>query len=444
MFIYKWKQRKGNQRKDHSVDSPTILQERKQSHASIELTLTENTTNRPNIEDTVSTFVKNKEPSQNSSQDLNNTKDVSKETVHDTSLQFQLTGDPDLIDHNRDIKEQVKVLPYNKIREIPRQAFEPKAILGSGNFGTVYKGILKELDGPNSEQEIAIKTIVSSEGDSACNEFLNEMKIMSYVNLHLNLVNMVGSCTSELNKNGKLWLLIEFCQFGDLKMYLIKNKNTILSGSDCDPINSRCLVKWAYDIVKGMRYLTENNIMHGDLAARNVMIDDNPLIDQYPVAKVADFGLSKNFYDYVTYEKSERLQVPWKWMGIEYLTKGYFTLNSDVWSFAVLIWEMLSFGRIPYGILGFDETLRKLENGYRLPCPEDINSIQNWRPKELYNKLSAVCFVEEPTDRANFAEVVEIIENELSHEEKVTYKKMDEAFQATSDRYLRISLQSAA
>ena len=233
---------------------------------------------------------------------------------------------------------------------------------------------------------------------------------MGYVKPHVNLVSMIGSCTSELNKTGKLWLLIELCQFGDLKRYLMKHSHKIMSGCEKGPINSRCLIKWAYNIAKGMDYLTKNKIMHGDLAARNIMLDANPLKSGYPVAKVADFGLSKNFYDNIMYEKTVREMVPWKWMAYEYITSGCFTLNSDVWSFAIVLWEILSLGGEPYGMQKYDEVVDQIESGYRLPCPKEIKAIQSWSPQELYDKLSKVCFKPEPTDRATFSNVVAIIE----------------------------------
>ena len=180
------------------------------------------------------------------------------------------------------------------------------------------------------------------------------------------------------------------------------------------------------------------NIMHGDLAARNVMLDVNPLLNGYSVAKVADFGLSKNFYEYATYEKEERLLVPWRWMALEYLTRGYFTLNSDVWSFGVLVWEILSLGRVPYGIDGFEEILGKLESGYRLPCPGDINEIKTWSPQELYNQLAVKCFNADPDNRATFTDVVNVIESYLNENEKSFFKKMTEDHETTANRYVAL------
>ena len=95
-------------------------------------------------------------------------------------------------------------------------------------------------------------------------------------------------------------------------------------------INSRCLILWAFDIANGMQYLAKNQVMHGDLAARNVLIATDPLNLGYPLAKVADFGLSKRFYGNIKYTKETRVEVPWKWMALEFLREEFFTLTSEV------------------------------------------------------------------------------------------------------------------
>ena len=97
-----------------------------------------------------------------------------------------------------------------------------------------------------------------------------------------------------------------------------------------------------------MEFLAQNNIMHGDLAARNVLISETLNCAGCLVAKVADFGLSKAFYGGIIYEKQSRLNLPWRWMAVELFKDGLFTMNSDVWSYGVLVWEILSIGEQPY------------------------------------------------------------------------------------------------
>ena len=358
---------------------------------------------------------------------------------YDSDLGYLLAGKPDIFNRNRDVKAQASLMPYDKTREIPRASFEVGDQIGSGNFGTVHKGIIKEFFSTTSKAEVAIKSISGHVGEQEVENFLYEIKIMSYIKPHINLVSLIGACTSEFDKNKEMWLVIEFCEHGDLRTFMVENMNKIKLGEESEKINSRCLVLWLYDIAKGMQYLSENFIMHGDLAARNILLDENPLNGGHPVAKVADFGLSKQLYGDTKYEKQNRTMIPWKWMALELLKNDYLTLRSDVWSFGVLLWEIFSFGRAPYGHVDYEELLNKLENGYRLPCPPDVTNIIGWSPENLYNNLSKVCFEEDPNERASFVDVVGIIENELSEEDKNRYTQMCETYENThAVNYLKV------
>merc|ERR1719400_264135 len=125
---------------------------------------------------------------------------------------------------------------------------------------------------------------------------------------------MIGSCSTDIEGEKEVLLIIELCQLGDLKSFLIENKKKILKSEPIDSVDNKCLIYWAHDISKGMEFLANQNIMHGDLAARNIMLDENPIQSARPIAKIADFGLSKKFYNKKEYEKQSRLLVPWKWM----------------------------------------------------------------------------------------------------------------------------------
>ena len=241
---------------------------------------------------------------------------------------------------------------------------------------------------------------------------------------------MIGCCSEDIDSQRELWLIIEFCHHGELKSYLIENKKQILSGTDQDLINSRCLLNWTHDVAKGMEFLSTNKIMHGDLAARNVMLDDSPIQPGRLVAKVADFGLSKQLNAGYVYEKQERVYVPWKWMAFEYLTSDYFTMTSDVWSFGVVLWEIFSCGRTPYGHKEFDDVMALLEDGYRLPCPLNNQSVTGWNLEELYKELSDMCFVTDPNERATFSKVVESIEKRLTGKEMLYYANIEEKYQS--------------
>ena len=94
------------------------------------------------------------------------------------------------------------------------------------------------------------------------------------------------------------------------------------------------------------------------------------------IAKVSDFGLSKRFYDNISYQKMERNDIPWKWMAPEYFYTSRFTIASDVWSFGVVMWEIFSLGKEPYVGQNPENMIPKLKNGYSLPCPEEVNQVE--------------------------------------------------------------------
>lgn len=119
-----------------------------------------------------------------------------------------------------------------------------------------------------------------------------ELKVMCSIDKHVNLVNLLGICIDVIEH--EVFLLIEYCNFGDLKQFLCENRTLFwnkMSKTDKEEpthdLDPTLLLIWSYEIAKGMEYLASKNIMHGDLAARNILIDGD-----YG-AKISDFGLSK-------------------------------------------------------------------------------------------------------------------------------------------------------
>lgn len=284
--------------------------------------------------------------------------------------------------------------------EIDLQSFKCKEELGSGNFGIVHKGTATGLDSkyPDSETEVAIKTPKLSlfQDRTQCVTLLEEIQILSSLERHLNLVNMIGSCTSYLQSKGKVWLLLEFCEHGNMKDFLrnheldLSDKHAV-SYEESGQLNSRLLLHWIFDIVHGMKYLSKENIKHGDLSARNILIAEQELNGSTKLyAKVSDFGLSKSFYGNITYRRQKRLKVPWKWTAPEGLNANEFTIVSDVWSFGVLVWEIFSMGREPYAGLTSEEVVAKLSCGYTLPFPGQLNHVTTWSPVDVYNTIFAL------------------------------------------------------
>ena len=82
-------------------------------------------------------------------------------------------------------------------------------------------------------------------------------------------------------------------------------------------------------------------------------------------AKICDFGLSKSFYQISKYTPQERTQLPWQWMDVEYTIKGVLNPKSDIWSFGIVLWEILSFGKEPYHGQNYEKTIAQLKTGFR-------------------------------------------------------------------------------
>ena len=265
----------------------------------------------------------------------------------------------------------------------------------------------------------------------------------------LNIVNMVAACTNNLLSKENIWLVIEYCSHGDLKQFLIKNKHNFHDikstprDFNCSERNSsislRVFLEWCHQIAKGMQYLASHHIMHGDLAARNILIYESIYnTETHLIAKVGDFGLSKSFYENICYKKQVRTEIPYKWMALEFIKYGFFTLTSDVWSYGVLTWEILSFGEEPYKGVSFDEMISSLKKGNRLPCPDEIQQISDWQASCFYRKISRMCFASNPILRGTFGDIVDMIEMELTQEELDRYHEicMLETRQHSNDRII--------
>jgi serine/threonine protein kinase len=109
-------------------------------------------------------------------------------------------------------------------------------------------------------------------------------------------------------------------------------------------------------------------------------------------------------------------------MALEYLLDGCFHMTSDVWSYGVVLWEMFSLGLEPYPGKEYENLLVMLQNGYTLPCPNDVeNYVGDWNPKGFYDVISAECFNLDPSNRASFETLVRYIERHLTKNELLEY-----------------------
>ena len=237
---------------------------------------------------------------------------------------------------------------------------------------------------------------------------------------------MIGACTTDHKTASRLWLLLEYCPCGDMKHFLNKNRDIfeqdLLNQAPHKSLNMRLIIKWSYGIAKGMDYLSSKKIMHGDLAARNILISTSD--QENYLAKITDFGLSKAFYDKSRYPKQDRRHVPWKWMDVDFLKTDIFTMKSDVWSFGVVFWEMMSIGQTPYAGGNAKDTIKEIKAGFRLPPPDEISQFQ-WLVK-CYNEVTQMCWHSKPKQRSSFSNLVQTFETYLTTEEKDGLRRLEQ------------------
>ncbi|XP_055958284.1 hepatocyte growth factor receptor isoform X2 [Patella vulgata] len=227
--------------------------------------------------------------------------------------------------------------------------------IGKGNFGCVYRGtyLNPESDAGTESIEVAIKTLKQKTPDEKeLNTFLEEALIMKDFS-HENVLKLMGVCLAD---QAIPYVVLPFMKNGDLLSYIRNpgNKPTI-----------KDLILFGVDVAKGMDYLAKSKFVHRDLAARNCMLDANLRV------KVADFGLTRDVYAQEYYScRDHKARLPIKWMAVESIQKGTFTSMSDVWSYGVLLWELMTRGVNPYSDVDMWDMQRYLLSGRRLARPE--------------------------------------------------------------------------
>ncbi|XP_071536964.1 vascular endothelial growth factor receptor 1-like isoform X2 [Panulirus ornatus] len=181
------------------------------------------------------------------------------------------------------------------------------------------------------------------------------------------------------------------------------------------PFSTSDLVCWAWQVAQGMEYLTRRKVLHGDLAARNLLLaDDN-------VVKISDFGLSREMYKKDVYMKKGDDLMPIKWMSVEAIRDRIFSVQSDVWAYGVTLWELFSLGSVPYpGIEVNKDFLQLLEGGYRMNKPKYAN-------QAIYDLLLH-CWDADPKNRPSFSRAAEHLGILMLPDIKVQYMTMNDPY----------------
>ncbi|XP_064545029.1 fibroblast growth factor receptor homolog 2 [Drosophila montana] len=299
--------------------------------------------------------------------------------------------------------------PLDSNWEIPRQQLSLGSILGEGAFGRV---VMAEADGlprspPSSNNGmgtiVAVKMVKEEHTDADMASLVREMEVMKMIGKHINIINLLGCCS----QNGPLWVIVEYAPHGNLKDFLKQNRpGQLQRRSDSDgylddkpvqphqQLGEKELTMFAFQIARGMEYLASRRCIHRDLAARNVLVSDGY------VMKIADFGLARDIQDTEYYRKNTNGRLPIKWMAPESLQEKFYDSQSDVWSYGVLLWEIMTYGEQPYpNIMSAEELYSYLITGQRMEKPSKCSL-------NIYVVMRQ-CWHFESCARPTFAELVE-------------------------------------
>ncbi|XP_038127687.1 tyrosine-protein kinase SRK2 [Cyprinodon tularosa] len=286
-------------------------------------------------------------------------------------------------------------LSYNTVDqwEIDRKSLKLQKRLGAGQFGEVFEGVW------NDTTPVAVKTLKAGTMDAA--EFLGEAQLMKKLR-HPKLIQLYAVCTLE----EPIYIITELMKNGSLLEYLKKDKGATLRITH--------QIEMAAQVASGMAYLEQQNYIHRDLAARNVLVGENN------VCKVADFGLARVFMkeNENVYEAKEGSKFPVKWTAPEAIHDNKFSIKSDVWSFGILLYEIMTFGQMPYPNMSNMQAVTWISKGNRMSCPANC-------PKPLHN-IMLDCWKEKEKERPTF----ETLQWQLEE-----YFEMDSSSYADSARY---------
>ncbi|CAI5651988.1 unnamed protein product [Oreochromis niloticus] len=365
-------------------------------------------------------------------------------------------------------------LPYNEKWEFPRDKLKLGKILGAGAFGKVVEATAYGLGKEDNVMRVAVKMLKASAHSDEREALMSELKILSHLGHHQNIVNLLGACTY----GGPVLVITEYCCLGDLLNFLRQKAETFVnfvmnipdimenstdykniynqkqfirsdsgissetsstylemrpsrlaelptveSSEDpvCEesgdwPLDIDDLLRFSFQVAQGLDFLASKNCIHRDVAARNVLLTSRR------EAKICDFGLARDIMNDSNYVVKGNARLPVKWMAPESIFDCVYTVQSDVWSYGILLWEIFSLGKSPYPSMAVDTRFYKMvKRGYQMSQPD-------FAPPEIYG-IMKMCWHLEPTERPTFSKICHMIQRLLGdqpEQEQLTYQNVQQ------------------
>ncbi|XP_065899783.1 uncharacterized protein [Dysidea avara] len=304
--------------------------------------------------------------------------------IYDTPCDDDEDYGPIYTEPPNDLEKIYEITDGKRLRKLFHWNIKTIKSLGSGEFGVVTKGVLSSIDGAS---EVAIKALNTNAKDRDKLRFLQEAAIMCQFD-HENVIKLYGVVTDVPEM-----IVLEYMSRGDLRNFLHILRPPSYDGT-VHPKLPLLLLKFCQEIAAGMAYLSGKQFVHRDLAARNVLISE-----KY-ICKIADFGMSRDLLDDNYYITSGG-KIPVKWTAPEATHYKKYSIQSDVWSFGCVLYEIWSLGYKPFDEISNIEVMEKLDRGHRLPPPPGCS-------RTIY-RVMIKCWHPDPRSRPQFGQITKLL-----------------------------------